>query len=92
LRLGYQPHCFFGDGFEGMPSYSPYDKIIITAGGADIPDTLFKQLKVGGKLVMPVGDTLSQRMTLVEKLSENELKKTEHGSFIFVPLLKGRKY
>jgi protein-L-isoaspartate(D-aspartate) O-methyltransferase len=90
LHLGYKPHFFYGDGYEGVPAYSPFDKIIITAGGPSIPEKLLKQLKVGGKLVMPVGSSDSQRMTLVEKLSENEYQTSEHGSFIFVPLLKGK--
>ena len=90
LPLGYKPHFFFGDGYEGAPSYSPFDKIIITAGGSEIPQTLLDQLKIGGKLVMPVGESSSQKMTLVEKLSVNEYRRTEHGSFIFVPLLKGK--
>lgn len=90
LHLGYKPNFFYGDGYEGIPAYSPFDKIIITAGGPNIPEGLLNQLKVGGKLVMPVGTTNSQRMTLVEKLSENEYRTSEHGSFIFVPLLKGK--
>jgi protein-L-isoaspartate(D-aspartate) O-methyltransferase len=92
LELGYKPHFFFGDGYEGIPPYSPFDKIIVTAGGETIPKQLLNQLKVGGKLVMPVGTSLSQEMTLVEKLSENEFCTTEHGSFIFVPLLKGKNF
>ncbi len=92
LHLGYKPHFFFGDGYEGVPAYAPFDKIIITAGGPDIPEKLLLQLKIGGKLIMPVGNSDSQRMTLVEKLSENEYQTTEHGSFIFVPLLKGKTY
>lgn len=91
-QLGYKPHFFFGDGYEGAPSYGPFDKIIVTAGGEVIPNQLLSQLKVGGRLVMPVGTTQSQTMTLVEKLSENEFRTTEHGSFIFVPLLKGKNY
>jgi len=92
LHLGYKPHFFFGDGYEGIPPYAPFDKIIITAGGPEIPEKLLQQLKIGGKLVIPLGNSESQRMTLVEKLSENEFRTTEHGSFIFVPLLKGRIY
>lgn len=91
-QLGYKPHFFFGDGYEGAPSYGPFDKIIVTAGGEEIPSKLLSQLKVGGRLVMPVGSTQSQTMTLVEKLSENEFRTSEHGAFIFVPLLKGKNY
>lgn len=92
LPLGYKPHFFFGDGYEGVPTYAPFDKIIVTAGGTDIPEKLLTQLKVGGKLIMPVGTSDSQYMTLVEKLSENDYQRSEHGSFIFVPLLKGKNY
>jgi protein-L-isoaspartate(D-aspartate) O-methyltransferase len=91
-QLGYKPHFFFGDGYEGAPSYGPFDKIIVTAGGEEIPQKLLSQLKIGGRLVMPVGSTQSQTMILVEKLSENEFRTSEHGTFIFVPLLKGKNY
>jgi len=92
LSLKYKPTFFFGDGYEGVPAYSPYDRIIITAGGPDIPEKLLQQLKIGGKLVMPVGNSDIQKMTLVEKLSENEFRRTEHGTFNFVPLCKGKIY
>jgi len=88
--LGYKPRFFYGDGYEGLPGYGPFDKIIVTAGGDNIPSKLLEQLKTGGKLIMPVGSSNAQTMTLVEKLSENELRYSEHGTFIFVPLLKGR--
>jgi len=90
--IGYKPHFFFGDGYEGLPAYSPFDKIIVTAGGDSIPPKLLEQLKIGGKLVMPVGPTNNQTMTLVEKMSVNEFHTSEHGSFIFVPLLKGKNF
>lgn len=90
LDLNHKPHFFFGDGYEGVPAYAPFDKIIVTAGGTDVPEQLLSQLKVGGRLVIPVGSSNSQTMTLVEKLSENEFRHTEHGAFIFVPLLKGK--
>lgn len=89
--MGYHPHFFYGDGYLGMPSYGPYDKIIITAGAPEIPQTLIDQLKIGGKLISPVGDKLGQVMTLVEKVNETETIITQHGNFIFVPMLKGTK-
>jgi protein-L-isoaspartate(D-aspartate) O-methyltransferase len=92
LKLKYQPHLFFGDGNEGLPAFAPYDKIIITAYNNLIPEKVLQQLKIGGKLVMPVGSVNKQSMILVEKLSENELVQTEHGSFIFVPLLNGKSF
>lgn len=87
--MGYHPHFFYGDGYLGMPSYGPYTKILVTAGAPEIPDALITQLQVGGKLICPVGDNQTQIMTLVEKVSESDIKITKHGNFIFVPLLKG---
>lgn len=87
--MGYHPHFFYGDGYLGMPSYGPYSKILVTAGAPEIPDALIAQLQVGGKLICPVGDNQTQIMTLVEKISESDIKITTHGNFIFVPLLKG---
>lgn len=90
--LGYKAHFFFGDGYEGLPAYSPYDKIIVTAAASEVPDNLLQQLKPGGKLVMPVGESQSQRMILVEKTGENTFRKTEHGAFVFVPMVKGKNF
>ncbi len=89
-KMGYVPRFFYGDGFEGLPSYGPFDKILITAGAPEIPDALPGQLVVGGRLVAPVGSTSHQIMTVVDKKGENEYEKSEHGSFVFVPLLKGK--
>jgi protein-L-isoaspartate(D-aspartate) O-methyltransferase len=88
-KLGYNPNFFFGDGALGLPTYSPFDKIIITAGAMEIPDALLKQLKIGGRLVVPVGNKDTQVMMLVERKAEETFVKTQHGNFIFVPLLKG---
>jgi len=88
-NMGYHAHFFFGDGYLGMPSYGPYKKILITAGAPSIPEKLIEQLEIGGKLVAPVGDKNVQIMTLVEKISSTETKTSQHGNFIFVPLLKG---
>jgi protein-L-isoaspartate(D-aspartate) O-methyltransferase len=88
-KLGYNPNFFFGDGTLGLPTYSPFDKIIITAGAMDVPDSLMKQLKIGGRMVVPVGDRNTQVMMLIERKDEETFVKTQHGNFIFVPLLKG---
>jgi protein-L-isoaspartate(D-aspartate) O-methyltransferase len=87
--MGYNPHFFFGDGYMGMPSYGPYDKILITAAAPEIPSALIDQLAVGGRLVVPLGDSMGQTMTLLEKIAETQTKTSSHGRFIFVPLLKG---
>lgn len=89
-RLGYKPYFFFGDGYEGMPRYAPYDKIIVTAGAPEVPQKLVEQLNVGGRMVIPFGGSSGQTMLLIEKLSETEIRQTEHGSFAFVPMLKGK--
>lgn len=88
-KMGYQPNFFYGDGTLGLPTYAPFDKILVTAGAIDIPDNLLKQLKVGGRMVVPVGSRDQQAMTLIERTDEETFVKTQHGSFIFVPLLKG---
>ncbi len=88
-KLGYHPRFFFGDGFKGVPTFSPYDKILITAGANQIPDELLKQLKIGGRMVIPFGNQDNQEMMLIEKKGENEYVQTKHGWFSFVPMLKG---
>lgn len=90
--LGYKPQMFFGDGYEGQQAYSPFDKIIVTAAAPEIPEKLLEQLKVGGRLIMPVGESQGQKMILVEKTGEASYNKTEHGAFVFVPMLKGKNF
>jgi protein-L-isoaspartate(D-aspartate) O-methyltransferase len=87
--LGYEAHFFFGDGFKGKASYSPFDGIIMTAATDEIPENLLAQLSVGGRLVAPVGDRTMQIMTLVVRNGESDFESTTHGSFAFVPMLPG---
>src|SRR6056297_1725803 len=75
-KIGYEPMFFYGDGYVGKPTYGPYDRIIITAGAEEIPEELIKQLKVGGKMVIPLGNTSNQQMIVCEKVSENQVKQT----------------
>ena len=89
-RLGYRPHFFYGDGFKGLPTYAPFDKIIVTAGAPQIPDTLLEQLKPGGLIIIPIGGDNNQVMKLIKKLDNNQYETTEHGDFLFVPMLKGK--
>ncbi len=89
-KLGYQPHIYCGDGSKGMPRFAPYDGIIVTAGAPAIPNELIQQLKIGGRLVIPVGDNKSQSMVMIEKIDENRIKKKLFDTFSFVPL-RGEK-
>ncbi len=88
-QIGYNPKFFYGDGYKGLPTYGPFDKIIITAGAPVIPEDLLSQLKVGGRMVIPMGPREKQTMYVVVKTSETEYYKESHGTFIFVPMLKG---
>ena len=71
-ELGYNCNFVYGDGYKGLPNFAPFDKIIITCGAPFIPDDLVRQLKVGGKMVVPVGDGDVQVMYLIEKISDSE--------------------
>ncbi len=88
-RLGYYPHLFFGDGYEGLPQEAPFDKILLTAAPDVIPEKLLKQLRVGGWMVLPLGGRMGQKMTLIKRLGEEKFSESEHGDFIFVPMQKG---
>ena len=87
-KLGYRPKRFiFGDGYKGLPEQAPFDKIIVTAGAPFIPKPLLSQLKVGGRLLIPVGEK-TQIMTLLIRKSAKEFEKHELGDFKFVPMLE----
>jgi len=90
-ELGYNCRFVYGDGYKGLPKFAPFDKIIITCGAPFIPDDLVKQLKVGGKMVAPIGDGDVQVMHLIEKTTETETRITTHGDFLFVPMLNKRE-
>lgn len=90
-QMGYKPYFYYGDGYLGVPAQAPFDKILITAGAPEIPRDLLNQLKVGGRMVVPVGGTSGQVMMAVDRISEDEYKETEHGYFAFVPMLKGKQ-
>ncbi|TVR74630.1 MAG: protein-L-isoaspartate(D-aspartate) O-methyltransferase [Marinilabiliales bacterium] len=88
--MGYKATFFYGDGYEGKPAYGPFDRILVTAGAGEIPEKLKLQMKIGGIMVIPLGDSRCQVMTRIERMAEEEFKVTEHGRFVFVPLLKGK--
>ena len=87
--FGYNIDFFYGDGYVGKPQYGPFDGIIITAAASEAPPELLKQLKIGGKMIAPIGKTNSQTMTVIERTRENSFEYSEHGDFAFVPMLKG---
>jgi len=88
--LNYKPAFFYGDGYEGLPSFSPFDRILVTAAAPEIPQTLLDQLTIGGILVIPEGDNRGQRMIRVVREGEDKFQRSEHGHFSFVPLLRGK--
>lgn len=89
-KIGYKPKkIIFGDGYKGLPEEAPFDGIIVTAGAPFVPNPLLSQLKIGGRLVIPIGDEI-QTMTLFIRTSEKDFEKHELGKFRFVPLLKKR--
>jgi len=89
-KLGYNCNFYYGDGYKGLDKFAPFDKIIVTCGAPQIPEGLIKQLKVGGRMVAPIGSGDVQVMHLIEKLSETETKITTHGEFSFVPMLNNK--
>ncbi len=89
-EMGYQRiKLFYGDGYKGLLSYAPFDKVLVTAAAPRIPEALIRQMKPGGILVIPVGDDI-QIMTTIHKISETEIRKEEHGHFRFVPMLEDK--
>lgn len=89
-KLGYRPKkLIFGDGYKGFDEAAPYDAIIVTAGAPFVPKSLLKQLSIGGRLIIPVGDE-EQIMQVFTRKSEKQYEKEELGNFKFVPLLENK--
>lgn len=82
---------FYGDGYEGLPTYAPFDKVIVTAAAPYIPPKLIEQLKVNGRMVIPVGEGSVQRMLRITKLIDGSIHEEELDNFSFVPMVVGRK-
>ena len=89
-KLGYRAKkIIFGDGYKGFKEEAPFDGIVVTAGAPFVPKPLMSQLKIGGRLVIPIGSE-NQIMTLITRISQTEFKKEEFGEFRFVPLLENK--
>lgn len=85
--LGYAPRLFYGDGYIGLPTFAPFDKILVTAAAPDIPMPLLEQLKRGGMMVLPLGRGQTQVMTRLTKQGEGQWSTEDFGYFRFVPML-----
>lgn len=82
---------FYGDGYEGLPTYAPFDRILITAAAPEIPQKLIQQLKIGGMMVLPLGSGEIQQMMRITKLENDVLKEEVFDHFSFVPMIVGKK-
>ena len=89
-HFNFNPRTIYGDGYAGWPALAPYDKILVTCGAPDIPIELLRQLKVGGIMVIPVGEGASQKMLKVVKNDEKNVDVIEYGTFSFVPMLENK--
>lgn len=89
-QLPFRVKTFLGDGFEGLPTYAPFDRIIITAGAPNIPQALVDQMKTGGIMVIPMDNSEGegQKMLRLTKMEDGALRQEEFGDFKFVPMLK----
>jgi protein-L-isoaspartate(D-aspartate) O-methyltransferase len=81
---------FYGDGFDGLPSYAPFDKILVTCGAPFVPPKLLAQLKPGGIMVIPVGEDRTQKMLRIYKDKDGSIFEEEMGNYVFVPMLQGK--
>jgi len=82
----------FGDGFAGLPTFAPFDKVLVTCGAEVLPTELLKQLKVGGKMVIPLGKTEEQILYRFTKISDTQFEKEEFGVYKFVPMLQNKAH
>ncbi|RQP08055.1 MAG: protein-L-isoaspartate(D-aspartate) O-methyltransferase [Chryseobacterium sp.] len=77
----------FGDGFAGLPTFAPFDKVLVTCGAESLPTELLRQLKIGGQMVIPIGKTDEQLLYRFTKVSATEIEREEFGKYKFVPML-----
>lgn len=89
IRLEYHtPMLYYGDGFAGLPNFAPFKGILISCGAPEVPQSLLLQLAVGGRMVVPVGRE-TQKMVVIDRVSQSNFEKSEHGEYKFVPMLEG---
>jgi protein-L-isoaspartate(D-aspartate) O-methyltransferase len=81
---------FYGDGFEGLPTYAPFDKVIVTAAAPFVPPKLIEQMKTGGRMVIPVGEGKVQQMLRITRQADGRLEEESFDNFSFVPMIGGR--
>lgn len=89
-QLKYNARLSFGDGYKGLPTFAPFDKIIITCGAPEIPEELVNQMKVGGIMIIPIGEGVEQQMKKIVKISDGEITIEDFGVFKFVPMLENK--
>ncbi|MFT6502685.1 MAG: protein-L-isoaspartate(D-aspartate) O-methyltransferase [Crocinitomicaceae bacterium] len=89
-HLKYNARLSFGDGYKGLPTFAPFDKIIITCGAPDIPEELVNQMKIGGVMIIPIGEGVEQQMKKIVKVSDSEITIEDFGVFKFVPMLENK--
>ncbi len=89
-HFNFNPKLVFGDGYKGLPNFAPFDKVIITCGAPEIPEALLNQMKIGGVMVIPIGEGEKQLMKRITKVAEHEFNTEEFGVFSFVPMLENK--
>jgi len=89
-HFNFNPKITYGDGYKGMPNFAPFDKIIITCGAPDVPQSLIEQMRIGGIMVIPVGEGKDQAMLKIVKLADGDVDIQEFGTFSFVPMLENK--
>ena len=88
--MGYKATLSYGDGYKGMPTYAPFDRVLITCAVPVVPEELLMQLKPGGKLIMPYGQGEVQQMMVIDEKEDGSFESSFHGEFSFVPMLEKR--
>ncbi len=87
-HFNYNPRLSYGDGYKGLPTFAPFDYILVTCGAPFIPPALVEQLKIGGKLIIPLGEGNIQKMVVLTRTTEDSEDVVDYGDFSFVPMLE----